>query len=174
MDLRKLIITALCLAVSSGVCWQTWRKLRGSGPSVEMFEPEDDEFRELIEAAGETLQKIENFPDSPLIRYALPEELAPKFFPLHHPWNEYDPFAYYVHTSNLDAWRAFPEHPEVVTEHARHAHGLARRQHLLKRDLVELAEVELVVLLVELLEQQELLILVVVAVVEPVDQQTVL
>lgn len=112
MDLRKLIITALCLAVSSGVCWQTWRKLRGSGPSVEMFEPEDDEFRELIEAAGETLQKIENFPDSPLIRYALPEELAPKFFPLHHPWNEYDPFAYYVHTPNLDAWRAFPEHPE--------------------------------------------------------------
>ena len=36
----------------------------------------------------------------------------------------------------------FPEHPEVVAEHARHAHALARRQHLLKRDLVELAEVE--------------------------------
>jgi len=113
MDRRKLIVTLLCLVVSSAVCWKAWTTLRSEGAPMSAFEPEDDEFRRLIENSGAgPIQRIQHFADSPLVRYRVPEELAPKFFPLHHPWNAYDPYAYYVHAPDLDAWREFPEHPD--------------------------------------------------------------
>ena len=113
MDRNKLVVTLLCLLISSGISWLAWRSLRSGGPSVELFQAQDDTFRDLIEEySAEPMQRIRNFADSPLIRYRVPEELAHKFFPLHHPWNAYDPHAYYDHAPDLNAWRSFKEHPD--------------------------------------------------------------
>lgn len=104
---RKLLVgvslTLLVLLISP----LGWKLVGPSGEEQELsfYRPAEAALMELIERAEAGLSEDE------LGRLKIEEELARQLFGLDHPYNRYDPQAYFTHEPNLDAERRFKEHP---------------------------------------------------------------
>jgi hypothetical protein len=105
---RKLAVGAslLLLALLMGpLGWRSWER-RSAGEQLSFYRPPKTALAGLIQRAKDGEQADE------LGRIPIGEELARELFGLDHPYNRYDPNAYYTHEPDLDAERSFEEHPE--------------------------------------------------------------
>ena len=85
--------------------WWSMRQPR-EGEQLSFYRPSKSALAELTQRArdGEVADELGRLP--------IEEEMARELFGLDHPYNRYDPHAYYTHELNLDALRPFKEHPE--------------------------------------------------------------
>ena len=105
---RKMAVAGslllICLLIGP-LGWWSWKR-PSEGEQRSFYKPSKIALMELTQLAREG-----EFADE-LGRIPIDEEMARELFGLDHPYNRYDPNAYYTHELNLDALRPFKEHPE--------------------------------------------------------------
>jgi len=115
---RKLAVALallLLFLLTSPLDW------RGSGSEeLSFYKPPETAIERLIQRAKAGEQGDE------LGRLPIDEELARELFGLDHPYNHYDPDAYFTHEPNLDAVRKFKEHPRGSWRMRTNSHAMRR------------------------------------------------
>ena len=100
---RKLAVALALLLLILLTSPLDWRGSRSE--ELSFYKPPETAIERLIQRAKAGEQGDE------LGRLPIDEELARELFGLDHPYNCYDPDAYFTHEPNLDAVRRFNEHP---------------------------------------------------------------
>lgn len=119
---RKLAVGGSLLLLALLISPLGWRSGEQDSEDKELsfYRPPQTALAELIQRAKD------GEPADDLGRLPIDEELARELFGLDHPYNRYDPDAYYTHEPDLDAERAFKEHPEGAWRMRTNSVGMRR------------------------------------------------